>query len=323
MKPTIKDVAKKSNVSISTVSRVINKRGYVHEDTRLLIEQSIKDLGFVPNQLARSLTNRSSKIIAVIVPHIGPYFYGELLESIESQAQANGYKIMFFNVQDDPERELEYIRFFEQYNIEGIIVASNFQNMSKLDEIKVPIITIDHILDENIPSITADSVTAGELAAKKLIKGGSKHLAIFRGPSFLMTTIERSLGFNKVLKEHNLHADVFDFDLVNPDAKLIEQVLSANPHIDGIFAYSDTMALVISSILQRLGRKVPEDVQIIGYDNTPFVEWIHPPLTTISQPINLLGKQAFINLTRLIRGDELSTLHEVMNVELVERKSTR
>ena len=323
MKPTIKDVAKKSNVSISTVSRVINKRGYVHEDTRLLIEQSIKDLGFVPNQLARSLTNRSSKIIAVIVPHIGPYFYGELLESIESQAQANGYKIMFFNVQDDPERELEYIRFFEQYNIEGIIVASNFQNMSKLDEIKVPIITIDHILDENIPSITADSVTAGELAAKKLIKGGSKHLAIFRGPSFLMTTIERSLGFNKVLKEHNLHADVFDFDLVNPDAKLIEQVLSANPHIDGIFAFSDTMALVISSILQRLGRKVPEDVQIIGYDNTPFVEWIHPPLTTISQPINLLGKQAFINLTRLIRGDELSTLHEVMNVELVERKSTR
>lgn len=323
MKPTIKDVAKKANVSISTVSRVINKRGYVHEDTRKIIEQSIQELGFVPNQLARSLTNRSSKIIAVIVPHIGPYFYGELLEAIESQAQANGYKIIFFNVQDDPERELEYIRFFDQYNIEGIIVASNFQNMSKLDEIKVPIITVDHILDENIPSITADSVKAGELAAKKLIAGGSKNLAIFRGPSFLMTTIERTLGFNKVLSKHKLHADVFDFDLVNPDAKLIEQVLSANPHIDGIFAYSDTIALVISSILQRLGRKVPEDVQIVGYDNTPFVEWIHPPLTTISQPINLLGKQAFINLTRLIRGDELSTLHEIMDVELIERKSTR
>lgn len=323
MKPTIKDVAKKANVSISTVSRVINKRGYVHEDTRKLIEKSIEELGFVPNQLARSLTNRSSKIIAVIVPHIGPYFYGELLEAIESQAQSNGYKIMFFNVQDDPERELEYIRFFEQYNIEGIIVASNFQNMSKLDEIKVPIITIDHILDENIPSITADSVKAGELAAKKLIAGGSKNLAVFRGPSFLMTTIERTLGFNKVLAKHKLHADVFDFDLVHPDAKLIEQVLRANPHIDGIFAYSDTIALVISSILQRLGRKVPEDVQIIGYDNTPFVEWIQPSLTTIAQPISLLGKQAFINLTRLIRGDELPTLHEVMEVELIERKSTR
>src|SRR5690554_573087 len=230
---------------------------------------------------------------------------------------------MFFNVQDDPERELEYLKFFEQYNIEGIIIASNFQNTSKLDQLKVPIITIDHILDENIPSITADSVKAGELAAKKLIQSGCKNLAVFRGPSFLMTTIERTLGFNKVLAKHKLHADVFDFDLVHPDAKLIEQVLRANPHIDGIFAYSDTIALVISSILQRIGRKVPEDVQIIGYDNTPFVEWIQPSLTTISQPISLLGKQAFINLTRLIRGDELSTLHEVMEVELIERKSTR
>lgn len=323
MKPTIKDVAKKANVSISTVSRVINKKGYVHDETKVLIDKIIKELGFVPNQLARSLTNRSSKIIAVIVPHIGPYFYGELLESIEAQAQANGYKIMFFNVQDDPERELEYIKFFEQYNIEGIIIASNFQNAGKLDEMKVPIITIDHILDETIPSITADSVKAGELAAKRLIKGGSKNLAIFRGPSFLMTTIERTLGFNKELKKHGLHADVFDFDLVNPDSKLIEQVLRANPHIDGIFAYSDTLALVISSTLKKLGRKIPDDVQIIGYDNTPFCEWINPPLTTISQPISLLGKQAFLNLTRLIRGVELATLHEVMDVELIERSSTK
>ncbi|CDR30742.1 Degradation activator [Acholeplasma oculi] len=323
MKPTIKDVAKKANVSISTVSRVINQKGYVHEDTRVIIDKAIKDLGFVPNQLARSLTNRSSKIIAVIVPHIGPYFYGELLESIESQAQANGYKIMFFNVQDDPERELEYIKFFEQYNIEGIIIASNFQNASKLDEMKVPIITVDHILDENIPSITADSVKAGELAARRLIQGGSKNLAIFRGPSFLMTTKERTLGFKKEIKSHNIHAEIFDFDLVNPDAKLIEQVLRANPQIDGIFAYSDTLALVISSILKKLGRRIPEDVQIIGYDNTPFCSWINPPLTTIAQPISLLGKQAFLNLTRLIRGVELPTLHEVMDVELIERNSTK
>ncbi|VEU82274.1 LacI family DNA-binding transcriptional regulator [Acholeplasma hippikon] len=323
MKPTIKDVAKKANVSISTVSRVINQKGYVHEETKVLIDKTIKELGFVPNQLARSLTNRSSKIIAVIVPHIGPYFYGQLLESIEAQAQANGYKIMFFNVQDDPERELEYIKFFEQYNIEGIIIASNFQNANKLDEMKVPIITIDHILDETIPSITADSVKAGELAAQKLIKGGSKNLAVFRGPSFLMTTIERTLGFKKEIAKHNLYAEIFDFDLVNPDAKLIEQILRANPHIDGIFCYSDTLALVVQSTLQKIGRRVPEDVQIIGYDNTPFCEWVNPPISTISQPINLLGKQAFLNITRLIRGVELDTLHEVIDVEIIERKSTR
>jgi LacI family transcriptional regulator len=323
LKPTIKDVAKKANVSISTVSRVINRKGYVHEETKVLIEKTIAELGFVPNQLARSLTNRSSKIIAVIVPHIGPYFYGGLLEGIESQAQSNGYKIMFFNVQDDPVRELEYLKFFEQYNIEGVIVASNFQNADKLDELKVPIVTVDHILDENIPSITSDNVKAGELAAKKFVKTGAKHIAIFRGPSFLMTTIERTLGFFNVIKPQGLYAEIFDFDLVTPDAKLIEQILRNNPQIDGIFCYSDTLALVTTSILKKLGKRIPEDVQIIGYDNTPFCEWVSPSLTTISQPVNFLGKQAFINLTRLIRGVELPILHEVMDVELIERQSTK
>lgn len=323
MKPTIKDVARKANVSISTVSRVINKKGYVHEETKVLIDQIIDELGFVPNQLARSLTNRSSKIIAVIVPHMGPYFYGELLEGIEAAAQANGYKIMFFNVMDDPERELEYLKFFEQYNVEGIIIASNFQNLDKLGELNVPIVTVDHILDENIPSIAADSVKAGEIAAQVLIDTGCKHIALFRGPSFLMTTKERTLGVINVLKKHGIYAEIFDFDLVKPDAALLENVLRANPNIDGIFAFSDSVALVTLSILKKLGKSVPNDVQVIGYDNTPFCEWLEPSLTTISQPINFIGKQAFLNLTRLMRGIELDILHEVMDVELIKRGSTK
>ena len=117
MKPTIRDVAKKANVSVSTVSRVINKKGYVHEHTKVLVENIIAELGFIPNQLARSLTNRSSKIVGVIVPHVGHSFYGELLEGIEVQASTYGYKIMFCHTQDDPKRELEYLQFFEQYNI--------------------------------------------------------------------------------------------------------------------------------------------------------------------------------------------------------------
>src|SRR5690554_705278 len=128
MKPTIRDVAKKANVSVSTVSRVINQKGYVHEETRELVLKTIEELGFIPNQLARSLTSRSSKIIGVIVPHIGPSFYGELLGGIESQAATSGYKIMFCATKDDSERELEYLRFFEQYNIEGLIIASKFFN---------------------------------------------------------------------------------------------------------------------------------------------------------------------------------------------------
>lgn len=323
MKPTIKDVAKKANVSVSTVSRVINQKGYVHEETKRLVLDTIDELGFVPNQLARSLSSRLSKIIAVITPHIGPFFYGELLESIEFQAQSHGYKIMFFNVQDDLERELEYLNFFDQYNIEGIIIASNFKNIDKLDQIKVPIITIDHILDENIPSITSNNIKGGELAISHLLESGATNIALFRGPSFLITTTERTLGANNILNKNKIIPNIFDFDLVKPDETLIKEILVNNPTIDGIFAYSDTLALVIISVLEKLGKKVPDDVKVIGYDDAPFCEWVRPSLTSISQAVNILGMKAFINLIKLIKGVELNPLHEEIDVKLIKRDSTK
>ncbi|AUD65525.1 hypothetical protein BK011_07395 [Tenericutes bacterium MZ-XQ] len=323
MKPTIRDVAKKANVSVSTVSRVINQKGYVHEDTKIIVEKTIEELGFIPNQLARSLTSRSSKIIGVIVPHIGPSFYGELLEGIESQASAYGYKIMFCNTQDDPDRELEYLKFFEQYNIEGLIIAANFSNKDKLAELKIPVVTVDHILDENIPSITSDNVKGGALAAKKLIEMEAKNILVFRGPSFLLTTMERTIGFLNELKPTKIYADIFDFDLVSPDIKLIEEIIKNNPHVDGIFTFSDTLAIATLNILQKIGKKVPEDVALIGYDDTPYSKWSTPSISTIHQSVNFMGKQSFINLTRLIRGVELESLHEIIDVKLIERQSTK
>ncbi len=323
MKPTIRDVARKANVSVSTVSRVINQKGYVHEDTKIIVEKTIKELGFIPNQLARSLTSRSSKIIGVIVPHIGPSFYGELLEGIESQASAYGYKIMFCNTQDDPDRELEYLKFFEQYNIEGLIIAANFSNKDKLAELKIPVVTVDHILDENIPSITSDNVKGGALAAKKLIDMGKKNILVFRGPSFLLTTMERTIGFLNELKPTKIYADIFDFDLVNPDIKLIEEIIKNNSHVDGIFTFSDTLAIATLNILQKIGKKVPEDVALIGYDDTPYSKWSTPSISTIHQSVNFMGKQSFISLTRLIRGVELESLHEIIDVKLIERQSTK
>ncbi|PKK97546.1 MAG: LacI family transcriptional regulator [Tenericutes bacterium HGW-Tenericutes-3] len=323
MKSTIRDVAKKANVSVSTVSRVINDKGYVHEDTKILVNKIIKELGFIPNQLARSLTNRSSKIIGVIVPHIGPTFYGELLEGIESQAAAYGYKIMFCHTQDDPDRELEYLRFFEQYNIEGLIIASNFSNLDKLAELNIPVVTVDHILDENIPSITSDNVKGGSLAAKKLIETGAKNILIFRGPSFLLTTMERTIGFLNEIKPHGLFADIFDFDLVNPDIRLIEEILKNNPQVDAIFTFSDTLAFATLNVLQKLGKNVPNDVSLIGFDDTPFSKWVKPSITTIHQSVSFMGKQSFINLTRLIRGVDLELLHDIIDVKLIERETTK
>ncbi|MDA0871741.1 MAG: LacI family DNA-binding transcriptional regulator [Firmicutes bacterium] len=319
MKPTIRDVAKKATVSVSTVSRVINKKGYVHEHTKELVEKIIEEMGFIPNQLARSLTNRSSKIVGVIVPHIGHAFYGELLEGIEIQASIYGYKIMFCHTQDDPKRELEYLQFFEQYNIEGLIIASNFSNTEKLLELNIPVITVDHILDETIPSITSNNIKGGQLAAKKLIDRGCKNILVFRGPSFLLTTHERTTGFITELDAHGLHAEIYDMDLINPDVFMIGEIIQSKPNVDAIFCFSDTLAFVVVNMLKEKGLHIPNDIAVIGYDNTPHARWMSPSITTIHQSINFMGKQSFNLLNKLIHGIELDTFHDIIDVYLVER----
>ena len=321
MKPTIRDVAKKANVSVTTVSRVINKKDYVHETTKKLVNQTIDELGFVPNQLARSLTSHHSKIVGVIVPHVGHDFYGELLEGIEEQASTYEYKIMLCHTQDDPKRELEYLNFFDQYNIEGLIVASNFSNPLKLLELNIPIITVDHILDETIPSITSNNIKGGELAAKKLINSGKKNILMFRGPSFLLTTHERSVGFLKKMKKHNIHVDIYDMDLINPDVFFINDILSKKPKTDGIFCFSDTLAFVVVNLLKKNNVKIPEEIAVIGYDNTPHSKWMNPSITTIHQSVKFMGKESFNLLIKLIKGVELDTLHDIIDVHLVDRET--
>lgn len=323
MKITIRDVAKKANVSVATVSRVINNKGYVYEETRNTVLKIIDELGFEPNQLARSLTNHRSKMIGVIVPHVGTTFYGQLIEGIEQAALSYGYKTMLCNTQDSSERELDYLKVFEQYNVEGVIVASNFINKDKLSSLNIPLISVDHLVNEEIPSVSCNNEEGGAMAAKRLIQGGAKNFLLLRGPSFLITSQERTKGFLDVLESHDVTYNIHDFDLVEPDAEFIYQHLKNNPQIDGIFAMSDTLALIALGCLQKLGRKVPEEVQLIGFDDAPFTKWTNPAITTVSQAVKYMGSETVNTLIKLINNEELPSVHRLIDVRLKERETTK
>lgn len=323
MKPTIRDVAKKANVSVATVSRVINNKGYVYEETKKTVLDAIEELGFEPNQLARSLTSHRSKMLGVIVPHVGTTFYGQLIEGIEHAALTYGYKTMLCNTQDASQREIDYLKIFEQYNVEGIIVASNFVNKDKLAALNIPIISVDHLISDDIPSVTSDNEKGGRLAAETLVKNGAKNLLLLRGPSFLITSQERTKGFLEVLENYDCVYEIHDFDLIEPDADFIYQYLKNNPHIDGIFAMSDTLALIALGCLQQLNRKVPEEVQLIGFDDAPFTKWTNPSITTVSQAVKYMGVETVNSLIKIINNEELPTKHHLIDVRLKERKTTK
>lgn len=323
MKITIRDVAKKANVSVATVSRVINNKGYVYEETRKTVLRIIDELGFEPNQLARSLTNHRSKMIGVIVPHVGTTFYGQLIEGIEQAALSYGYKTMLCNTQDDNEREIDYLKIFEQYNVEGVIIASNFKNKEKLSTLNIPIISVDHLINDDIPSVSSNNEKGGKDAAKLLVETGAKNFLLLRGPSFLITSLERTKGFLDVLEEHDVVYDMHDFDLVEPDAEFIYQHLKNNPQIDAIFAMSDTLALIALGCLQKLGRKVPEEVQLIGFDDAPFTKWTNPGITTVSQAVKYMGSETVNTLVKLINNEPLPNKHRLIDVRLKTRETTK
>lgn len=323
MKTTIRDVAKKANVSVATVSRVINNKGYVYEDTKKLVMQTIDELGFEPNQLARSLTNRHSRIIGVIVPHLGTSFYGQLIEGIEEAASSHGYKVMLCNTQDDEQREIDYLKIFEQYSVEGLIIASNFHCKEKLKDIDIPIVSVDHFLNENIPSITSNNEDGGRRAAKKLIEDGCTSLLLLRGPSFLITVQERTKGFIDEIEKYGLTCDIHDFDLINPDSKFIADYLKNNPHVNGIFAMADSLAIVTLGILQKLGRKIPEEVELVGFDDVNYTKWTTPSISTISQPIKYMGNESFSTLIKLINNELIVNFHRNVEIEFKQRGTTK
>lgn len=323
MKPTIRDVAKKANVSVATVSRVINEKGYVYEETRKTVLKIIDELGFEPNQLARSLTNHRSKMIGVIVPHIGTTFYGQLIEGIEHAALSYGYKTMLCNTQDNSGREIDYLKIFEQYNVEGIIVASNFLNKDKLEQLNIPFVTIDHLISDDYPSITCNNEHGGKVAAKALIESGAKNILLLRGPSFLITSQERTKGFLEITEQYGCTVDIHDFDLIEPDAEFIYQYLKNNPHVDGIFAMSDTLALIALGCLQQLGRKIPKDVSLVGFDDAPFTKWTSPAISTVSQSVKYMGSESINLLIKSINNEQIPNKHISVEVTYKPRQTTK
>ena len=250
-------------------------------------------------------------------------FYGQLIEGIEHAALSYGYKTMLCNTQDNSEREIDYLKIFEQYNVEGIIVASNFLNKDKLEQLNIPVVTIDHLISDDYPSITCNNENGGIVAAKALIESGAKNILLLRGPSFLITSQERTKGFLEITEQYGCTVDIHDFDLIEPDAEFIYQYLKNNPHVDGIFAMSDTLALIALGCLQKLGRKIPKDVSLVGFDDAPFTKWTSPAISTVSQSVKYMGSESINLLIKSINNEQIPNKHISVEVTYKPRQTTK
>ncbi|RPK30964.1 LacI family DNA-binding transcriptional regulator [Paenibacillus xylanexedens] len=321
---TIKDVAQLAGVSVATVSRVINDRGYVHADTRKKVEDAVKALNFSPNEVARSLYKRKSKLIGLLLPDIANPYFPQLARGVEDRMQEQDYRLIFGNSDEDERKEQDYIQTFIQNNVVGVISSTNYPHSSIYENLKIPVVFLDRTsLDR--PSVYADGREGGRLAAREIIKRGSRRITVMQGPSQIRPAQDRFEGAIEVIRDAGLDYRVIQTTSfsINEAGIWAEELFRKYADTDGVIASNDIAAMAVLHEAARIGRKVPDDVQVIGFDDIPMSSLLSPALSTIHQPAYEMGREAAGLLIQLVEQAAVKNKNIQLPVSFIERGTTR
>ncbi|MEK3921197.1 LacI family DNA-binding transcriptional regulator [Paenibacillus sp. FSL K6-2393] len=321
---TIKDVAQLAGVSVATVSRVINDRGYVHADTRKKVEDAVKALNFSPNEVARSLYKRKSKLIGLLLPDIANPYFPQLARGVEDRMQEQDYRLIFGNSDEDERKEQDYIQTFIQNNVVGVISSTNYPHSSIYENLKIPVVFLDRTsLDR--PSVYADGREGGRLAAREIIKRGSRRITVMQGPSQIRPAQDRFEGAIEIIRDAGLDYQVIQTTSfsINEAGVWAEELFRKYADTDGVIASNDIAAMAVLHEASRIGKKVPDDVQVIGFDDIPMSSLLSPALSTIHQPAYEMGREAAGLLIQLVEQAAIENKNIQLPVSFIERGTTR
>ncbi|WP_294155661.1 LacI family DNA-binding transcriptional regulator [uncultured Clostridium sp.] len=333
MKITIQDVAKKANVSVATVSRVMNGNYPVKVETRETVLKVIKELNYIPNMQARELTKQKSTTIGVVVPSITNMFFTELVNGIENELKSNSLSIILTCTHGDESEEQKCINNLIARNVSGIIVAGPSTDNIKAkfyDTIshKIPLVFINSdYIDSNISYVSNDEASGAKTALKYLLDNNHKNILFVRGKDSYSYDIKE-----KVYKEVMNKIGRFDSskvinigngntsDTVDDTMNIFLDILK-DYSFTAVFACNDLMAVGVLNACKKLGIKVPNELSIIGYDNIPLSKFVEPKLTTMDQNMFFLGANAAQLLIEKINCDNKFSKRIILNNSLVERET--
>jgi LacI family transcriptional regulator len=327
---TIRDVAKLAGISVSTVSRYLNKTGYVNVDTERNIKNAIEKLNYTPSVVARGLAGKSTRTFALILPDITNPFFPGLARAVEDVASTYGFTVIFCNTDGQDGKEKNYIDVLKSKNVDGIIFASNTlgqEAVDKLSAYNIPFVCLDRAPTNKACSIVrSNNREGGKLAVKHLLESGCKKIAHIYGPQHLIPAKERLAGYEESVRMFDWFSPSLmvpgDFG-IDSGLKATEVLMQRHPDIDAIFAGNDLMAVGALKALHRMGIKVPEQVAVCGFDGINMTEITEPELTTIAQPIYDMGAMVSRILIKKIEGTlEEERIYE-LDVTLIPRESTK
>ncbi|GEP25216.1 LacI family DNA-binding transcriptional regulator [Lentilactobacillus diolivorans] len=327
MQPKLKDVAKLAGVSVATVSRVINDRGYLSSGTKEKVYQAMRQLNYSPNSAARALRGKTFKLIGLIFASVENPLIAEAVQKIENQLFEGGYKAIICNSLDNPAKEQQYLKMLMANQVDGIITGSHNESLKEYKMSGLPIVSYDRYFPSPIPTVSCDNAAGGKLAANTLMDKGSEKLMLISGSlEKIPRNADRVAGFNQAVEAVGQKSTTVRLrfnDTPGIKRAMIRQQLSAYQP-DGVFCTDDQTALLCLQEAKSLGMKVPDDLQVIGFDGSQYVQQYHPELSTIVQPIDdIVDLLVRILFNRLEQNDDQLLDRYVLPVSLLQRGSLR
>jgi len=328
---TMKDIAKIAGVSKTTVSMVMNKKdASISDKTRENILRIAKEMTYIPNSIARSLSTKKSGTIGILLPDITNPFFSEMARAIEDEAERLKYNVIICNTDNHIDKEGKYIELLISKLIDGVIFMSGGKSNESITILKnnnIPFVLVDRYIerykdDYGVFCLNNQGVKNG---IKYLYEKGNRKIVFVKGQEDLEISKQRLEGYIEAMKHYGLYNEKYIFEgNFNVEGGIIatEKIISYFLNLDAILYSNDMMALGGMKILQRNGYNIPKDISVMGFDNIHISEFIEPELTTISQPIYAMGKKACSILIDLING-ELPTEKQVyFKTELIIRGTT-
>ncbi|THE11853.1 LacI family transcriptional regulator [Bacillus timonensis] len=327
---TMKDVAKRANVSTATVSRVLRNFDSVKEESRTKVLEAMKELNYQPNLLGRYLRTNKTKTIFVVIPEISNYFHS-VLNGIENIAIKHGYQVLIGNTQFNAEREYEYYNYLRQKKSDGMILFTSHTDKEFIeglaDQYSV-VLAGDYFEGSNIPTVSIDDIGSARKATEYLIQLGHNRIAHITGRLYLKNSLDRISGYRQVVQEYQQYdpqlIQVGEGDYSYETGFVLTQKLLCleNPP-DAIFAATDEMAIGAINAIKSNGLRVPEDLSVVGFNDNEIASVFNPSLTTVAQPQQKIGETAMELLISLLNDQPLPKSQLLLESKLVIRNSTR
>lgn len=334
MKATIKMIAKAADVSVATVSMVLNKKDErISPHTRQKILGIAEALHYQPNAIARSLVTAQTRTVGLLIPDVANPFFAEVAKCIEVELSAANYNLFLCNSGNDQKKEKAYLYELLSRNIDGLIIASahveEMEMRQMLEALKTPFVVFDrHCGNSTFCEVSVDDRKGGVLAAEELLAGGHRSAVCLCGSLSYRNIRERVEGFTQTWKQRAVFREEWIFAsqmTIQSGYESAQRFLREVPagSVTAVFCANDLIAFGAYKAFKEAGLMIPDDISVVGFDNIAFSEYLMPSLTTVAQPIAAIGKKTAQMVLELIGNTESAPQNHVFPVEILRRQSVR